>query len=82
MLETAHRQGDIHIRPLTDQEALRSQMRALTLKYRNQRWNHRLAGWLEEQNRKFSAEEPDLLRKVPLAVVYAYMCAIRVLLSF
>lgn len=82
MLETARQQGDIHIRPLTDQEVLRSQMRALTLKYRNHRWNHRLAGWLEDQNRKFSAEEPDLLRKVPLAVVYAYMCAIRVLLSF
>ena len=82
MLKTAHQQGDIRMRPLSGRQILQSQMRALTLKYRENCWNHRLAGWLEEKNRIFSAEHPDLLQKAPLPVLYVYMCAIRVLLSW
>jgi len=82
MLVRAQRQGDIRLHPMTDEQMLRSQMRALTFKYRGRRWNHRLAGWLAVKNRDFSAEHPVLLRKVPLAAVYYYMCMIRVLLSW
>lgn len=82
MLECAQKQGDIRMRPLADRQILRSQMRALTFKYRDSCWNHRLAGWLAEKNRKFAAENPNLLQKVPLSVVSVYMCAIRVLLSW
>ncbi len=82
MLLRAQAQGEIYTRPLTAEQALRSQARALTFKYRGQRWNHRLAGWLAVQNREFSSKHEQLLRHVPLRVIYYYMCAIRVLLSW
>lgn len=82
MLERAQQQGDIQMRPMTDQQILRSQMRALTFKYRNQRWNHRLAGWLAQKNRNLSVQYPSLLQKVPVQAVYIYMCMIRALLSW
>lgn len=82
LLICAQKQGDICMRPMTGGQMLRSQMRALTFKYRTKRWNHRLAGWLAVKNREFSMEHPQMLRKIPLAAVYYYMCMIRVLLSW
>lgn len=82
ILVRAYRQGDILIKPMTEEQMLRSQMRALTFKYRGNRWNHRLAGWLAVKNRTFSAEHPQLLRKIPLPAIYGYMCMIRALLSW
>ena len=61
---------------------VRSQMRALTFKYRGRRWNHALAGFLAVRNRQFSIEHPELLKRVPMRAIYYYMCAIRVLLSW
>lgn len=46
------------------------------------KWNHRLAFRLAEKNRNFSIEHYDRLRKVPMVLIYYYMCFIRVLLSF
>lgn len=46
------------------------------------RWNHRLAFWLAEKNRKFSIESYEKLSKVPMVMIYYYMCLIRMLLSF
>lgn len=82
MVKRAQRQGDLYTRPMTDEQMLRSQMRALTFKYRGNRWNHRLAGLLAETNRAFSFRHPRLLKKIPLRAVYIYMCAIRALLSW
>ena len=45
-------------------------------------WNHRLAFWLAEKDRIFSEKHYDLLKKIPMTVIYYYMCFIRVLLSF
>ena len=46
------------------------------------RWNHRLAFWLAEKNRRYSYDHRDRLAKVPMWLIYYYMCFIRVLLSF
>ena len=45
------------------------------------KWNHRLAFYLAEKNRVFSEEKPDKLEKIPMSLIYYYMCFIRVLLS-
>lgn len=82
MLRRAQKQGEIYTVPMTDEQMLRAQMRALTFKYRDHRWNHRLAGWLAVQNQKFSMEHPQLLRQIPMTVIYYYMGLIRVLLSW
>lgn len=82
MLQRAQRQGEIRTRPLRAEQMLQSQARALTFKYRGQRWNHRLAGWLAVKNREFSLQHEQLLYHVPLTVIYYYMCAIRALLGW
>ncbi len=46
------------------------------------KWNHKLAFYLAEKNRKYSMENYEKLRKVPTWFIYYYMCFIRVLLSF
>ncbi len=46
------------------------------------KWNHRSAFRLAEKNRRFSYDHPDRLEKIPMWVIYYYMCFIRVLLSF
>lgn len=46
------------------------------------KWNHRLAFWLAEKNKKYSEEHYERLRKIPYQLIYYYMCFIRVLLSF
>lgn len=46
------------------------------------RWNHRLAYFLARKNEAFSREKPEKLAKIPMWVIYNYMCFIRVLLSF
>lgn len=45
-------------------------------------WNHKLAFGLAMKNKKFSEEHPETLEKIPMPVIYYYMCMIRVLLSF
>lgn len=82
MLKRAVKQGDVRIRPMTEEQMLKSQMRALTFKYRGTRLNHRLAGWLAEKNRRFSKEHPEALKRIPMRMIYYYMCAIRLLLSW
>ncbi|MDE7310189.1 MAG: Coenzyme F420 hydrogenase/dehydrogenase, beta subunit C-terminal domain [Eubacterium sp.] len=82
MLKRAHAQGDVCMMPLSGEKLLRSQMRALTFKYRDRRWNHALAGFLAVHNQKFSMEHPKLLKRVPMKAIYYYMCAIRLLLSW
>ncbi len=81
---------------LSDTKAIKSQKRALVFKFRcadikgassldtadKSKWNHRLAFRLAEKNRRYSYEHPDKLAKVPMFVIYYYMCFIRVLLSF
>lgn len=46
------------------------------------RWNHKLAFYLAEKNRLFSINNYEKLKKIPLGILYYYMCLIRVLLSF
>lgn len=46
------------------------------------KWNHRLAFYLAEKNKKYSEEHYEKLRKIPYILIYYYMCLIRVLLSF
>lgn len=46
------------------------------------KWNHRLAWYLARKNEKLSREHPERLEKIPHILIYYYMCAIRVLLSF
>lgn len=46
------------------------------------RWNHRMAFWLAEKDRAFSEKHPLMLEKIPVLVIYYYMCFIRVLLSW
>lgn len=46
------------------------------------RWNHRLAYWLSEKDRVFSLEKEQTLRRIPMWLIYYYMCFIRLLLSF
>lgn len=45
-------------------------------------WNHKLAFRLAMKNKTFSEEHPEVLEKIPMPVIYYYMCMIRVLLSF
>ena len=83
---------------LSDTKAIKSQKRALVFKFHcakakkadgktldtsnKCKWNHRLAFWLAEKNRVYSYEHYDKLAKVPMGLIYYYMCFIRVLLSF
>lgn len=46
------------------------------------KWNHRLAYYLAEKNKRYSEEHYEQLRKIPYWIIYYYMCFIRVLLSF
>lgn len=46
------------------------------------KWNHRLAYYLANKNFCFSKNNYLLLRKIPMLLIYYYMCFIRVLLSF
>ncbi|MCR5792101.1 MAG: Coenzyme F420 hydrogenase/dehydrogenase, beta subunit C-terminal domain [Lachnospiraceae bacterium] len=46
------------------------------------KWNHKLAFYLARKNKKYSEEHYDKLSKVPVILIYYYMCFIRVLLSF
>jgi len=80
-LERAAAQGDIVLRHMSARDMLRCQKRALTFKYRGRRLRHRLAGWLAERDRDFSVRHPEMLKKIPMWLVYYYMCMIRVLLS-
>lgn len=81
-LARAAEQGDVCIRHMSDTQMLKSQKRALTFKYRGGRPNHRLAGRLAAWNRRFSMRRPKALKRIPLRLVYYYMCFIRVLLSW
>lgn len=81
-LRRAQEQGDLVLKPMTDIQMLYSQKRALTFKYRGKYWNHRLAGYLAVKNQQFSFRHPKLLKRVPMPVIYYYMCLIRVLLSW
>lgn len=45
-------------------------------------WNHILAFHLAKLNDEFSKEHYDLLKRIPMWMIYYYMCFIRVLLSF
>ncbi|MBD5130371.1 MAG: hypothetical protein HDT43_10715 [Ruminococcaceae bacterium] len=45
-------------------------------------WNHRLAFGLAQRNMRFAEENAKRLEKIPLPVVFLYMCFIRFLLSF
>lgn len=46
------------------------------------KWNHRLAYYLARKNEAFSKEHYEKLEKIPMPVIYYYMCFIRLLLSF
>jgi len=46
------------------------------------RWNHRLAYALARRNRELSARSPEFVEKIPVWMIYYYMCFIRVLLNF
>ncbi len=46
------------------------------------KWNHRLAYYLARKNEKYSKENYESMKKIPMIVIYYYMCFIRVLLSF
>lgn len=81
-IRRAEKQGSLFTRPMSDTQMLASQKRALTFKYRGTRWNHRLAGFLAEKNQQFSRRHPELLKRIPMPVVYYYMCMIRLLLSW
>lgn len=80
--------GDIVASYMNGRDMVRSQKRALVFKYLcadkeiERKWNHKLAYYLAEKNRKYSVEKLDKLEKVPSWFIYYYMCFIRVLLSF
>lgn len=46
------------------------------------KWNHKLAFYLARKNEAYSKENYEGMRKIPMPVIYYYMCFIRVLLSF
>lgn len=46
------------------------------------KWNHRLAFYLARKNEEFSRNHSDRLERIPVILIYYYMCFIRVLLSF
>ncbi len=80
--------GAIAAYHMSGKDMVRSQKRALVFKYncadkdRKRKWNHRLAYYLAEKNRRYSMEKLQKLEKVPSWFIYYYMCFIRVLLSF
>lgn len=80
--------GALEASHISGKDMVRSQKRALVFKYRcaetsgKRKWNHKLAYFLAEKNRKFSMEKPEKLEKAPSWFIYYYMCFIRVLLSF
>lgn len=45
-------------------------------------WNHKLAFFLAKKNNEYSKNHYDRLKKVPMPLVYYYMCFVRCLLSF
>jgi coenzyme F420 hydrogenase subunit beta len=70
-------------------DIVRSQKRALVFKFncldpkrRRKKWNYRLAYYLAKKNQNGSARQYRFLEKMPTAVLYYYMCFIRVLLNF
>lgn len=86
--EQAVKDGDIKASYMNGRDMVRSQKRALVFKYNcadktvKRKWNHRLAYYLAEKNRKYSIDKLDKLEKAPTWFIYYYMCFIRVLLSF
>lgn len=97
MLQRAIDEGVIHAEHISDRDMVRSQKRALVFKFNlaaakknNEaldtsdrcKWNHKLAYYLAEKNKKYSEEHYDKLAKKPTGFIYYYMCFIRVLLSF
>ncbi len=46
------------------------------------KWNHKLAYYLANKNNEYSKNYYDRLKKIPMPLIYYYMCFIRVLLSF
>lgn len=46
------------------------------------RWNHKLAFRLAWRNTEYGENHAEKLKKIPLPLVYLYMCFIRLLLSF
>jgi coenzyme F420-reducing hydrogenase beta subunit len=88
--------GKIVDSSISRRDVLRGQKRALVTKFhcaaakKNDKldvsekcgWNHRLAYFLLEHDRRFSEEHEAVLRKIPMKLIYYYMCFIRVLLSF
>ena len=95
-LNRAINDGDICAFHISDRDMVRSQKRALVFKFNAAKakinssleasdkckWNHKLAFFLAERNKKYSEEHYDKLAKKPIWFVYYYMCFIRVLLSF
>lgn len=81
MLQRAVEQGDLYIRHMSDTQMCKSQKRALAFKYRDRRWNYRLAGYFAVKNQQFSFQHPRLLKHIPMPIIYYYMCLIRLLLS-
>ena len=71
---------------ISDIDLLRSQKRALVFKFNHEgdysRWNHKLAYSLAKANLRFSEVHSKQLEKIPMSVIYYYMCFIRFLLSF
>lgn len=86
--EQAVKDGDIAASYMNGRDMVRSQKRALVFKYHcadksvKRKWNHKLAYYLAEKNRKYSIDKLDRLEKLPTWFIYYYMCFIRVLLSF
>lgn len=80
--------GAITASHIRSSDMIRSQKRALVFKYKcadtknKRKWNHKLAYYLAEKNKKFSIEHYDKLAKIPSGAIYYYMCFIRVLLSW
>ncbi len=87
-LNQAVADGDLCVSHMNGRDMVRSQKRALVFKYNcadrssKRKWNHKLAYFLAEKNRKFSIEKEGQLEKLPSWFIYYYMCFIRVLLSF
>lgn len=87
-LNQAIKDGDIAASHMNGKDMVRSQKRALVFKYDcadlnvKRKWNHKLAYYLAEKNRKYSIEHSDRIEKIPAFFIYYYMCFIRVLLSF
>jgi len=95
MYSSAVSRGEIIDTHFTGKKLLQSQKRALVFKYNCAaakggdldthapcHWNHRLAYTLARRNQKFSNEKAEQLAKIPMRIVYYYMCLVRLLLNF